>query len=232
MRVKLFILFLLTISTFLYSQELSFRVVEKKGKVDIKVRDGEWTSVKEGDILVSGTEIYTGLHSHISLEVENSSFITLKQLSHLTIETVRLKKNEINTEFFLYNGYLVAISKKIGELKNRILVSFEEGSAQFDNSGGEIYLRSDMGAVIKSFLGRVKVVSNVKNRYFISKGEVCGITNFGKLVESAYFLNRDSHTVPFEYGGEDEILAYYRLLINSYTDNKDSNDYGEAFGVD
>ena len=218
MKKRILSLIILTsVVNFIFSQEMTYKVVEKKGNVDIKVRSGKWESISEGDLIITGTEIFTGLHSHLSLEIESGSYLTIKQLSHITIDRVRIKQDEISSEFYLKNGYVVALSKNIGALRNRILVVFSGGNVQFDNAGGEIYLRQETGAIVKSFIGKVSVRSKIRNSYFVRKHEVCGITPDGHLVESDYFLRRGIATKPLEYTGEGEIIYFYRQLLNYYS---------------
>ena len=213
-----------------FAQEKTYKVVEKKGSVDVRVRSGKWYSVQEGDFMISGTEIFTGLHSHLSLEIENGSYITVKQLSHVIIDRVRLKKDEVNSEFYVQNGYVVVYSRKDGSLKNRVLLVFPGGNAQFENSGGELYYRSESGSVIKSFKGKVQIRSQVRNIYNLWKGEVAGVTAAGILVESDYFVRRKISTKPLEYESEGEMAYYFKQLLNYYSLDKNKTDYGEAFG--
>lgn len=217
---------------FIISQEFSYKVVEKKGAVDIKVRSGKWAAVEEGDVLITGTEIFTGLHSQISLEVAEGSYVTVDQLSHMVIDRVRVKKNEVVTELNLLNGYLVVYSRKSKELKNKILINFLQGNIQFENSGGEIYLRKEVGVVVKSFKGKVSLRTKGGDRYFIRKNEVCGISVKGRLIESDYFLKSAINTIPLEYQGETEVYHYYNQLLNYYTIDKNTTDYGDAFGAE
>ncbi|MCG8569948.1 MAG: hypothetical protein MJB14_07385 [Spirochaetes bacterium] len=230
-RIMIFLGLLIILANSLCSQELIFKVQEVKGNIDVKNRDGSWKTVEVGDVLVTGNEIFTGLHSHISLEIDQGTFVTVNQLSHLIIERVRLKKDEFNSELLLKTGYVIVYSKNYDNLQNRILITFFGGNILFNNSGGEIYFRQENGAVIKSFQGLVKIRTKIINKYFIRKNEVCAITQEGHLLENDYFIRRNINTNPLEYQNEADLLYYYQQLVNYYSNDVNQNDYGEGLGI-
>ncbi|HOV14492.1 MAG TPA: hypothetical protein PK771_09435 [Spirochaetota bacterium] len=225
----LFLLFgLFVYSASLFSQEIPITVIEKKGKVDLKIRDNDWSSVNIGDIILTGSEFFTGLHSSITLEFGKESYITINQLSQATIDNVRLKKGEINVEVKLNNGYLVLLSKKNETQTNKISVNFEVGNVVFANSGGEVYLRKEEGAIIKSFLGRVTVNPKIKTFYFLDKDEFCGITPGGILLDYDFFLRKEIITKPNEITNKNQIDTYFEILSKPFNSDVGSNDYRES----
>ena len=230
MKIKI-IIFILTIIIIGsgFSEEIKFKIVEKKGVVDIKYRDGKWEKPYINDIIPSGTEIFTGFHSQLSIEVGNGSYITINQLTNVKIEKIIITKEGVVTGLYLSRGYLVIFSKMMGKYKNKILVSLNQGNVEFNDSGGEVYLRQDKGAIIKSFSNNVKIGSRFKNIYFINKGEVCGILPSGQLIESDYYLRRKINVKPNNINESQEIIAYYDLLFQPYTSDIGTNDYYNVF---
>lgn len=211
-----------------FAQEIPIKVIEKTGKIDVKFRDGEWQTVNADDILLSGTEIFTGIHSSLTMEFGVGSYITVNQLSKVTIENMRLKKNEANLDLNLNSGFLVILSKKQSDLNNKIIVNFMQSSIVFDNSGGEIYLRKEQGAIIKSFMGKVSINPKIKTFYFITKNEVCGITKDGLLLEYDYFLRQAINNKPNEITNENQIETYFEYLSKPYNFDSGTNDYRDS----
>ena len=218
MRKKIiFIILLLTLVISGFAQEVRLKVIEKKGVVDIKSRDGEWIETSLNDIIPYGIEIFTGFHSSISIEVGNESYITVNQLTRVKIETVLARKKEAIISLSLISGYLVILSKSTGEYKNKIFISLNKGTVEFNDSGGEVYSRQDKGTIIKSFSGKIKIGSKLSKVYFIRKGEVCGISPDGKLVESDYYLRKKINAKPNDVISPQQIIGYYDLFFQPYT---------------
>ena len=197
-----------------FGQEVSFRVVEVKGSVDVKDREGNWRQAEEGDLLINGTEIFTGLHSHLSLEIGDKSYVTINQLSRALINNLRVQKDLINSEIYLINGYVILNSQKGPTYSNVITVTFMDGGARFDNSGGEIYLRKEIGAVIKCSKGKVKIINEISNRYNLYDNETCAILPGGRLVESDYFLKRKAANKPADLLNPEADRVYFDRLFN------------------
>lgn len=217
------------IVSFINSQQIRLKVVELKGLVDVKTREGKWEKFELNDMLSDGIEIFTGYHSQMSIEIGTGSFITINQLSSVKIEKILNLKQEATTKIYLSRGYIIVLSKPIGDYKNKIFVTMDKGTVEFDNSGGEIYLRKDKGAVIKSFINRIKIGSKLSKVYMIRKDEVCGITNTGKLIEGDKYLRQNINAIPNELDEPQEIIAYYDLLFQDYTTEFGTNDYTNNF---
>lgn len=229
MRILLFATMFFLTSSIFFAQEIAITVVEKKGKVDLKVRDGEWQGVQEKDILLTGSEIFTGLHSSITLEFGNGSYITVNQLTKATLTSVRLVKNEINVILTLDSGYMSILSKKNEKFLTKLTVNLGVGNVIFANSGGEVYLRKESGAIIKSIFGKVTVNPKVKTFAFIHKGEICGITAGGLLIEHDYFVRKEIITKPNEILNESQINAYFEIISSPFSLDFGSNDYGNNY---
>lgn len=226
MKKIFIILFIFFLSiNIINSQQIRLKIVEKKGLVDIKTRDGKWTKPELNDVINYGTEIFTGFHSQLSIEIGNNSFVTINQLSHVKIEKVLILKKEATTKLYLTRGYLVALSKPIKSYKNKIFVTMSKGSVEFNDAGGEIYLRKDKGAIIKSFQNKVKIGSKLSKVYAIRKGEVCGITSTGRLIEGDEYLRKNINAIPNDLDQPQEIIAYYDLLFQNYSLEFGSGDY-------
>lgn len=224
--------FLLASLYCLVSQEMTYRVVEVKGKVDIKGRGGTFRKTEIGDYLLDGEEILTGFHSLISVQIGPASYITVNQDSHVSLNKIRIKQKEINSEIYIERGYAVILSREKEGIQNKIMINFPEGNVIFKESGGEIFTRRNDGVIIRCFQGRIDVNSRIKNRYFIRKGEMCKITKHGKLLESDYFLKMNINSIPYEYLTDEQKAAYYERLLNYYSDDSDITDYGAGFGND
>jgi len=226
MRISIttFLLIILC-ATIISAQEVRLRIAEQTGTVDIRYRDQEWQNIELDNFLSAGTEIQTGLHSRLSIEVGDQSFVTINQLSHVKIEKVRAKKNMIFTEFALKNGYVSVLSKSVKSASNTIVIQLDDGSVEFLNAGGDIYTRSEHGHLINSFIGKMKVISNVRDIYFLRKGMTCGITTDGLLIENEQFLRRDLATYPGDVLTESEQEAYFMVLTDPYSSESGTGDY-------
>lgn len=230
MKTLFFYISFLFVLPFMYSQIVSYKVVEVKGSVDYKTREGDWREAHVGELFKGGTEIFTGLHSHISFEIGAKTFITVKQLSNVLLSDIRVRKNEALVDIYLKNGYTVVYAGNLGAFVNKVSVSFFDGSVRFEESGGEIYLRKESGAVIESFKGKIDVFSLIKNRYFILEGEMCGLDTRGKLIESDYFLRKNIQSVPADYLSDREKEIYMNSIFYNNSLDRYTGDYNDAFG--
>lgn len=211
------------------AQDSNYRIIEIKGRIDMRTVNGEWKTAQMDGVINENTEIFTGFHSQITFEVGNNSYLTLNQLTNAVItDATTDTKNEfkiIGVE--LTSGYVVANAKE----KNKIVVRINSNKdhAEFAESSGEVYYRKDNGTLIRSFAGMVKIGAKLSKMYFIKKGEVCGITPGGKLLESDYFLRREISIVPNNITDEKEIEAYYEILSLPYSSEPGTNDYTNSF---
>ncbi len=225
MRGLYFFIFFVFFSLSVTAGDLSLKVIEKKGKVDLKFRGSEEKTINLNDIVRPGSEIFTGLRGSLSLEFGEGSYVTINQLTKVTIESVRFNNKDASVDVILQNGFVVILAKKSPNLNPKISVLFSQGSVAFQNSGGEVYLRKEQGAIIKSFLGKVTVNPKIKTFYFIVKDEICGITPDGALLEYDYFLKQDINTKPNEITNANQIEAYFEYLSKPYNFETGSNDY-------
>lgn len=241
-----FILFFLCFS--LFSQEdngLFLKVVEIKGNVEIKKEDSDWMKVTLGEAIEKKCEIRTGFHSQITLEAERNCYITINQLSEVIVNDIiylekgKKKSNEeeksnlkkrYEIKFFISRGYVICYSKKMKDLVDKkVIIQFKNGEAHFINSSGDLYYRTDNGALIRSWRGRVLLFARLNKLSFIDKKEMALITPNGKLFENEYFLKRELNIKPTDVFLETDIEAYYNRLTLPYTIRKNSNDYYDNF---
>jgi len=228
---KICILFLLiNISILsLFCEEIKLVVVEQKGIIDIKTLDEKWFIPKRNDIISYGTEIITGFHSQISLEIEEKSYITVNQLSKVKIENIITTENDITININLISGYIVIHAKSLNAKKINIFVNINKSNVEFTNASGEIYLREDKGAIIKAFTGRLKIGSKLAKIYFLRKNEVCGISTGNVLIESDYFLRRNINAKSNTLYEKQLSDAYYDFLFLPYTQDFTVPDYQDNF---
>jgi len=236
MKKHAFLWFILFFTNLLFSQdykyadELQFRVVEMKGSVDVKYREDEWKIPAVKDILPGGLEIFTGLHSRLSIEYGGGCYVTINQLSHVTINKIRIIKDEAFLELMLDFGYMVILSKPIEKYKkNKITIQCSCGNVDFEKSAGEVYMRKDKGAIIKAFSGSIKVLSKVLNIFALHKNEMCGITAEGILLESEYFLKRNISTKRGDIDNPQSVDAFYDFVFVPYSEDMGTNDYSKHF---
>jgi hypothetical protein len=220
---------LLAAGTLVSAQEVKIVIAEQTGQVDFRYRDGGWEALEEGALLSPGTEIQTGLHSRVSIEIGQESYITVNQLTGVIIEKVRARKNQIFTEVALKNGYMTVLSKEIKPVLNTIVVQLEDGSVEFLNAGGDIYTRSEHGHIINSFLGKLKVISSVRAIYYLRKGMTCGITTDGQLVESDHFLRKKLVIPTGDVLDEMKLDAWFMALTETVSSEPFTTDYYRAF---
>lgn len=226
--MKKLILFILTLTAcHIFPQSTSFKVIEIRGNIDIKDRSGEWKTPAENDFLLNGTEIFTGLHSHISLQVGEESYITINQLSNVILDTMRIQREEINSEIYLVNGFVVVNTKDTETFKTRLTISFMDGRAVFQKSGGDVYIRKEYGALIRAGSGRVNVVTQTVNRYNIRKNEQCAILPGGRLLKNDYFLMRNISSPAVGPAGNMETDLYHDKFHNYYSNIINNNDHGK-----
>jgi len=228
MRTVLLFIFALFFNAIVYSQNIPLILVEKSGIVDMKTPDDKLVSLnfKINDEIPSGVEIFTGIHSQISIKIGESSYITANQLTRLVFDPVTSKDGLNRIGAYLFDGYVVVLSKREGKVKNNILISFDTGNVAFENSGGEIFFRADKGTVVKISSGFARVKSKILNFYTVGENEVCGINEHGKLIESDFFLRNKINTVSNNMK-EREIELLLNLLSDGYTEEFGRNDYGD-----
>lgn len=228
MKTATVLIFALFFNALLYSQGIPLILVEKTGIVDIKTPDNKLAPLdsKINDQIPSGVEIFTGIHSQISIKIGESSYITANQLTHLVFDPVSSKDGLNRIGAYLFDGYVVVLSKREGKVKNKILISFDTGNVAFENSSGEIFFRADKGTIVKISSGFAQVKSKILNFYTVGKNEVCGINEHGKLIESDFFL-RNKINAASNNMKEREIELLLNLLSGSYTEEFGRNDYGD-----
>jgi hypothetical protein len=209
------------------SEDIKLLVVEKKGTVDLKDREEKFKNLELNDVLQYGTEITTGFHSQISIQIGDDSYITLNQLSSIKINNVLVNKDVITTSIILNYGYVILYAKPVGKIKNKIIVGINRSNVEFENSSGEIYMRKDKGSIIKSYSGIIKIGTKLIKTYFISKDEICGILSTDILIESDYFLRRKINIKPNEFYENQKANAYFDAIFDNYTSDEYSNDYSE-----
>jgi hypothetical protein len=215
-------------SYFFYSADFQLKIIEKKGRINIKEKNTEWKELSNENTIAPQTEIFTDFHSQMTFEVGPGSYITVNQLTNMTFEDQKINANDIMTEMKLSNGFLTVYSAKVKSYKNRIKINLTGGNALFENSGGEIYLRAKQGAIIKSFQGLIKIYPKIKTYYFITKNEICGITPAGILLESDYFLKRNINTLPNDIENPGQVEYYFNYIFQPYTKNHEGIDYKDA----
>jgi hypothetical protein len=222
------VIFALFVNAIVYSQSIPLILVEKSGIVDIKTPDDKLVplDLKINDEIPSGVEIFTGIHSQISIRIGESSYITANQLTRLVFDPVISKDGLNRIGAYLFDGYVVVLSKREGKTKNRILISFDTGNVAFENSSGELFFRVDKGTIIKIGSGFAQVKSKILNFYTIGKNEVCGINEYGKLIESDFFLRNKINTISNNMK-EREIDLLLNLISAGYTEEFGRNDYGD-----
>ncbi|HQJ04798.1 MAG TPA: hypothetical protein PLI57_00275, partial [Spirochaetota bacterium] len=71
-----------------------------------------------------------------------------------------------------------------------------------------------------------QVKSKILNFYTIGKNEVCGINEYGKLIESDFFLRNKINTISNNMK-EREIDLLLNLISAGYTEEFGRNDYGD-----
>lgn len=228
MRTVSLFIFTLFFNAIVYSQNIPLILVEKSGIVDMKTPDDKLMplNLKINDEIPSGVEIFTGIHSQISVKIGESSYITANQLTRLIFDPVSSKDGLNRIGAYLFDGYVVVLSKREGKVKNNILISFDTGNVAFENSGGEIFFRADKGTVVKISSGFARVKSKILNFYTVGKNEVCGINEHGKLIESDFFLRNKINTASNNMK-EREIELLLNLLSDGYTEEFGRNDYGD-----
>jgi hypothetical protein len=222
------IFFILFVSGFLFSADFQVKILEKKGKINLKPKNGEWKVLTNEETIASGTEIFTGFHSQLTLEIGKGSYITINQLTQAQMGDQKINVGNILTEMTMADGFIVVYAAKVKPYKNQIKISLINGSTVFENSGGEVYLRNQQGAIIKSFEGTIKVYPKILTYYFITKNEMCGITASGILIENDYFLRRKINTLPNDIKNPGQIEYYYNYIFQPYTEDSWTNDYRDS----
>lgn len=169
-------------------QKLSFKVAEVKGEVFRNDDEKGWIQVKNGDVLSDNTQILTGLHSSLSLDLTEKSYITINQLSDVILQTTRIKKFTLATEIYVISGMIVTSSEKLKDLDNEISVMFINGKATLKNASGQIYMRKGYGVTLLSESGNIEIEQNVLNKNIKRKvypGDKCILKMNGQLVENS-----------------------------------------------
>lgn len=174
-------------------QKLSFKVTEVKGEVFRSDENG-WTVVKNGDVLSDNTEILTGLHSSLSLDLTESSYITISQLSDVILQNTRIKKYTLTTEIYIVSGMIITNSENMQDLDNEISVVFINGKAVLKNAAGQIYMRKGYGVTILSDRGDTEIEQNILGKNIKRKiypGDRCVLKTNGQLAENSELIKTE-----------------------------------------
>ncbi len=193
-----FILFFLLIPIISFSQtqqkeKLSFKVTEVKGEVFRSDNESGWVQVKSGDLLSDNTEILTGLHSSLSLDLTEKSYITISQLSDVILQSTRIKKFTLTTEIYIVSGMVITSSEKLGNLDNEISLMFINGKTTLKNASGQIYMRKGYGVSVFSEKGDIEIEQciigkNIKRKVY--PGDECLLKMNGQLVENSELIKQ------------------------------------------
>lgn len=106
----------------------------------------------------------------------------------------------------------------------------ENGIAEFNESSGEVYLREDKGAFIKTYDGKVKIYSKKKIPILnLKKDEICCFLPNGGFLDCDYFIRRNINIKPNNLTDTNSITAYYDQLFHYYTNDPKGNDYSNQF---
>lgn len=175
-------------------QKLSFKVMEVKGEVFRSNEEGGWTEVKNGDLLSDDTEILTGLHSSLSLDLTEKSYITISQLSDVILQNTRIKKYALTTEIYIVSGMIITSSEKMDDLDNELSVMFINGKTTLKNASGQIYMRKGYGVTVISDNGDFEIEQNILGRSIKHKvypGDRCLLKMNGQIVENSELTELD-----------------------------------------
>lgn len=189
--MKFIVLFLLMpIICFAQSeqQKLSFKVTEVKGEVFRSSDENGWTAVKNGDLLSDNTEILTGLHSSLSLDLTEKSYITISQLSDVILQSTRIKKYALTTEIYVVNGMIITSSEKMQDLNNELSVMFINGKTVLKNASAQIYMRKGYGVTVFSDKGDIEIEQSILGKNIKRKiypGDHCVLKMNGQLAENS-----------------------------------------------
>lgn len=168
-------------------QKLSFKVTEVRGEVFRSSDENGWTAVKNGDLLSDNTEILTGLHSSLSLDLTEKSYITISQLSDVILQSTRIKKYALATEIYIVSGMIITSSEKMQDLDNEISVLFINGKSTLKNASGQIYMRKGYGVTVFSDKGDIEIEQTILGKNIKRKiypGDHCVLTMNGQLAEN------------------------------------------------
>lgn len=226
----LLILLILNILSFIFTVEIQYKIIEKKGVVDIRFKEGDWQEAKVDQLIPEYAEILTGFHSQITIEITEGSHITLNQLSHIKINEIEEKYECCITNVTLLQGYLLANAKRISNEKNRIFIYIENGIIEFNEASGEVYLREDKGAFVKAYDGKVKISTRKKQPILnLKQDEICCFLPSGAFLDNDYFIRRSINIKPNNLVEPNSITAYYDQLFYYYTNDQNINNYDSQF---
>ncbi len=221
---------LINLFNIIFSEELSYKITEKNGSVDIRFKEGDWKQAEVNQSIPNYSEIITGYNSQLTIEITQGNYITINQLSHIIINEEEEKFECCITNIRILRGFIMAYAKRETNQKNRIVVYMENGSVEFNESSGEIYLREDKGSFIKAYGGKVKIYTkNRKPIFNLKKDEICSFLPNGSFLDSDYFLRRNFNIKPNNITNPQSITAYYDQLFQYYTNNPKNNDYTNNF---
>lgn len=194
-----FILFFLLIPIICFSQtqqeqKLSFKVTEVKGEVFRSDNESGWVPVKNGDMLSDNTEILTGLHSSLSLDLTEKSYITISQLSDVILQSTRIEKFTLATEIYIVSGMIITSSEKFENLDSELSLMFINGKATLKNASGQIYMRKGYGVSVFSEKGDIEIEQNIIGKSIKRKvypGDQCVLKMNGQLIENSEIVEKE-----------------------------------------
>lgn len=216
---------------FSQNETISFKVVELKGDVHCKEEAGEWKKLKAGDTLSENTELFTGLHSYVSLDIGENSFLTVTQFSNVFLNRIEIKKFTFSSEIYITNGLVIASTRKVGDLDYELIISFINGRVILDNASAQIYIRKEYGTLIESETGKITVENTIlksTHKHPLLPGEKYAVLANNRTLENDYFIRKSTTLTPGNVAETEEQL-YFDKLYHFYSDPSSKNSYGNRF---
>ena len=157
MKKALIIAILLLFAVLLLSAADRAVLTEIKGKVEIQVRGGSWTSARTGTEISSGTTISTGFNSGATLDL-GSSEIQVRQLTRMSLNELVEQQGTIKTDLGLKVGKIRAEIKDVEGLKHDFTIRSAVSTAsvrgtilegedgeEWSSEGGSYVVTTDTG---------------------------------------------------------------------------------------
>src|SRR4030042_3901965 len=94
MKKILLLMFVLLITNYIFSLNDKYTIIEKKGIVDIMNKSGISKPAQLNSEVLDDSEIFTGFHSMLTIEINKDSYLVINQLSNVIIEPEIENENE------------------------------------------------------------------------------------------------------------------------------------------
>lgn len=154
------------------AQAFSAKTTAVEGDVTCK-GDGDsgWKPVTVGMELKEGVYIMTAFESSCTLEFQDKSVLSVKELSKIQISKFALQAKSVNANVSLFNGKVKATVHRDIDTKTEFQVKTPVSTISVRGTEEEVYYSPGFGVEVQNIYGLVEVTNHIGQRQMLAKGD-------------------------------------------------------------